>query len=402
MAPNFGAVAHLRLEWRARRRYKAYVPEPSTTSFRWLRSGDEAFPAMLAAIDSARESVRLEMYIFTASPLAGRFRDALVGAARRGVRVRVLLDAVGSFVLPERYWDPLRAAGGEFRWFNPLAFGRMLYRDHRKILVCDGRTAFIGGLNIAPEYEGDGVTRGWSDLGLAADGALARELAEAFDGSFERADAPERVLQRLRKATARRTTSADNWRLLLSGPGRGYNFLKRTLATDLATARDVRIVSAYFLPTWRLKRELERVARRGGRVQLVLAGKSDVALSQRASHQLYASLMKRGIEIYEYQPQILHAKLVLIDAQVYVGSANLDARSLNINYELLVRISEPAVSREARDIFDHLLRHSRRVNAGSWRASRSLWTKLLEKWSYFVLARVDPYLARLNLWRLKE
>jgi cardiolipin synthase len=394
-------AAHLHLDGRARRRYKPAMPEPLTTAFRWLRSGDAAFPAMLAAIDAARESVRLEMYIFTASPLAGRFREALVSAARRGVRVRVLLDAVGSFALPKRYWDPLRAAGGECRWFNPLAFGRMLYRDHRKMLVCDERTAFIGGLNIAPEYEGDGVTRGWSDLGMAADGALARELAEAFDGLFERADAPERVLQRLRKAIARKTASADNWRLLLSGPGRGYNFLKRTLATDLANAREVRIVSAYFLPTWRLRRELEGVVRRGGRAQLVLAGKSDVALSQRASHRLYAPLMKRGVEIYEYQPQVLHAKLFLIDEQVYVGSANLDARSLNINYELLVRISEPTVWCEAGEIFDHMLRHSRRIDAETWRASRSLWTRLLEKWAYFVLARVDPYLARLNLWRLK-
>ncbi|MEY2410079.1 MAG: cardiolipin synthase [Verrucomicrobiota bacterium] len=357
---------------------------------------------MLAAIDAARVSVRLEMYIYTASPVADRFRDALVRAARRGARVRVLLDAVGSFVLPESYWDDFKEAGGEFRWFNPISFGRFLYRNHRKILVCDDEHAFVGGLNIAPEYEGDGVTSGWRDLGMAAKGSLARELADAVDASFRRAAGPHHRLQRLRKSTARVTASAESWRLLLSGPGRGHNFLKRTLADDLATARDVRLVSAYFLPTWRLRRELESVTRRGGRVQLVLAGKSDVGLSLRASHRLYTGLMKRGIEIHEYQPQILHAKLFVIDDHAYVGSANLDARSLNINYELLVRVSEPAVVKEARDLFGEILGQSRRVDLPAWRQSRSLWTKWLESWSYFVLARLDPYLARLSLGRRKS
>jgi len=378
------------------------VSRPDVTTFQWLRSGDEAFPAMLKAIDAAKTSVRLEMYIYTASPLAERFRDALVKAAQRGARVRVMLDAVGSFMLPESYWDSLRQAGGQFRWFNPIAWGRMLYRDHRKILVCDDESAFVGGLNIAPEYEGDGVTQGWRDLGMDIQGALAIELGEAFDSSFKRAAGPQRILQRLRKTTARITTSADSWRLLLGGPGRGRNFLKRTLADDLSAARDVRIVSAYFLPPWRLRRELEGVVRRGGRVQLVLAGKSDVGLSQRASHRLYTLLMKRGVEIHEYQPQILHAKLFIFDDQAYVGSANLDARSLNINYELLVRMNEPAVVRDARGIFDEMLAQSRRIELAAWRKSRSMWTKLLENWSYFVLARLDPYLARRSLGRLKS
>ena len=378
------------------------MTEQTATAFRWLRCGDEAFPAMLRAIDAASQSVRLEMYIFTASPLADRFRDALVRAARRGARVQVSLDAFGSFHLSDSYWDSLTEAGGQFRWFNPLAFGRMLYRDHRKVLVCDEQTAFVGGLNIAPEYEGDGVERGWRDLGIEVHGALAAELAESFDASFELADALPKRLQRLRKATARTTTSAESWRLLLSGPGRGYNFLKRTLATDLANARDVRIVCAYFLPTWKIRRELERAARRGGRVQLVLAGKSDVRLSQRASQRLYTPLMRRGVEIYEYQPQILHAKLFLIDEQVYVGSSNLDARSLNINYELLVRITDPLALSGAQDIFHEILAHCRRIEPAQWRKSRTLWTKLLENWAHFFLARVDPYLARRNLGRWKH
>ena len=370
------------------------MPDLQSTSFQWLRSGNEAFPAMLAAIEAARQSIRLEMYIFSAQPPGDGFRDGLVRAVQRGVYVQVLLDAVGSFSLPSSFWKPFLDAGGKLRWFNPLKLGRISYRDHRKILVCDEQTAFIGGFNIAPEYAGDGVTRGWCDLGMWVEGPLAAELAESFDQMFARASFDHKPLQRLRRATARATISAESWRLLLSGPGRGYNFLKRTLATDLANAHTVQIICAYFLPTWRLRRELMRVTRRGGRVQLILAGKSDVRLSQLATRRLYRQLLKRGVEIYEYQPQVLHAKLFLVDEQVYVGSSNLDARSLNINYELLVRISEEEVVQEGRRIFTEVLAQSQRVERRAWSRSRSFWTKLLEEWAYFLLARVDPWWAR--------
>ncbi|MFM1768671.1 MAG: hypothetical protein RJA22_1200 [Verrucomicrobiota bacterium] len=378
------------------------MPETNPTTYRWLRCGAEAFPAMLEAVEAARGSVRLEMYILRASPLADQFRDALVAAARRGVRVQVLLDALGCFSLAAGYWTPLIEAGGQFRWFNPLRVGRMIYRNHRKLLVCDDRRAFVGGINISPEYEGDGVTRGWLDLGMELQGGVVPDLAASFDDMFAAAEMPFRLLPRLRRAKARRTSAAESWRLLLGGPGRGTNFLKATLAQDLAAARDVRIVCAYFLPTWRIRRELERIPRRGGRVQLVLAGKSDIGLSRRAGQRLYAPLLRKGVEIAEYQPQVLHAKLFLVDDQVYVGSANLDARSLNINYELLVRVSDPGAVGEARELFDGILAQSRPIRAAAWGRSRSCWTKLLENWAYFVLARLDPYVARRNLDTLQS
>ncbi len=374
--------------------YNPAMSGTPTTSFRWLRSGNEAFPAMLEAIEAARQTIRLEMYIFSQGSPGESIRDSLVRAARRGVKVRVMLDALGSFSLPGGYWDVLTEAGGRFEWFNPLKLGRIPYRNHRKLLVCDDLIAIVGGFNIAPEYEGDGVTSGWRDLGLRLEGPLAAELSESFDATFARADFNHRPLERFRKGTSHGTISGQNWRLLLSGPGRGYHFLKRTLATDLANAHTVQIVCAYFLPTWRLKREMERVARRGGRVQLVLAGKSDVWLSQLATRKLYRRLFKQGIEIHEYQPQILHAKLFLVDEQVYVGSSNLDARSLSINYELLVRVTEPGTVAEGRGLFQEILRHSTRIDPAAWNKSRSFWMKLKEEWAYFLLARVDPWWAR--------
>lgn len=363
------------------------------TAYRWLSSGELAFPEMLSAIDGAQRSVRLEMYIFAATGVGERFRDALTRAAQRGVRVRVMVDAFGSIALPGAFWKAFTEAGGEFQWFNPLKLGRMSYRNHRKLLVCDDRTAFFGGMNIAPEYDGDGVRSGWRDLAMRVEGALASELGEAFDGSWELARTEHRALLRFRRTRARSSYTAASGRILLGGPGLGYNYMKRSLADDLASARRAQILCAYFLPTWRLRRELVEVMRRGGEVELILAGRSDVRLSQLASHRLYRSLLKRGLRIFEYQPQILHAKLFVIDELVYAGSSNLDTRSLNINYELLVRMSERAVVDQARGIFEEAKTHCREISLESWGRSRSIWTKIMEDLAYFFLARVDPYVA---------
>ncbi len=370
----------------------------SNSTCNWLCTGDEVFPAMLAAIDAANKSVSLEIYIFTDSPVGARFRDALARASQRGVNVRVLVDAVGSYFLPAHFWDSLRSAGGEIRQFNPVTLKRLIIRNHRKLLVCDGRVAFVGGFNIATEYEGDGVKSGWCDVGLKIEGALVAQLEESFDEMFGRADFRHKRFMPLRKSRAKRVVALPEEQLLFSGPGRGRNPFKRALHTDLKRAKNVQMIIAYFLPTWRLRRELMRVARRGGKVQLILAGKSDVLLSMLAAQGLYRRFLKGNIEIYEYQPQILHAKLIVVDDIVYLGSANLDTRSLRINYELMIRFENKAIAKEAREIFAKNLKHCHRVTAEEWRKSRSFWRKLKQRWAYFLLNHLDPYLAR-RQWR---
>jgi cardiolipin synthase A/B len=369
----------------------------ASSDFRLLRTGDEALESMLEAIEKARESIRLETYIYHVGATGERFRAALVHACERGVKVRVLVDALGSFSLPDTFWEPLREAGAQVLWFNPIHLGRWSYRDHRKMLVCDDAVAYIGGFNIADEYNGDGVTRGWRDLGMAIRGGeLVQALASSFDDYFTRAGYKHKRLQRFRKAS-HEGSSGENWQLLLSGPGRHQGAVQRSLKQDLLAAKSVKIICAYFLPTWRLRKVLARVCKRGGRVQLILAGKSDVALSQLASRSLYSHLLRAGVEIYEYEPQILHGKLFIMDDMVYVGSANLDVRSLKLNYELLVRITDRELAERARTIFEDDLKHCRQIHRLAWRKSRTLWNKLKERWAYFFLARVDPYIARKQL-----
>jgi cardiolipin synthase len=360
----------------------------------WLRAGREIFPALLAAINGARESVCLETYIFGAGYPGEAVREALVRARQRGARVRVLIDAFGSIGLAAGFWEPLRAAGGEVRQFSSLTLNRLGIRNHRKLLVCDEQVAFVGGFNIAREYDGDGVTRGWWDVGLKVGGPLAEQLAAAFEDMFARADFQHKRFARWRKTGARQMLLTPNEQLLLSGPGRERNPLKRALREDLARATKVQIMVGYFLPTWSIRRQLMGIARRGGSVELILAGKSDVLLSRLAGQSLYGRLLRAGLRIYEYAPQVLHAKVWILDEAVYIGSANLDTRSLNINYELMVRFDQPAMAEQARALFAESLGHCREVTREEWRKSRTIWRRLKQRWAYWLLVRIDPYLAR--------
>ncbi len=371
---------------------------PSGTRWSWLRTGQEAFAAMLEAIESARSSVCLEMYTFAPGRPGDQFREALIRACERGAAVRVLVDAIGSLELPDSYWTPLRQVGGQARVFNPVSLKRLGIRNHRKLLVCDRSVAFIGGFNVAPEYDGDGVSRGWRDVGLRLEGPLAAELGATFEEMFRLADFRHKAFPRLRRAALLRRTPVRGEEILLGQPGLGRNPLRRALRADLRRARQAQLMVAYFLPPPRLLRLFQRASRRGATVQLILPARSDVPLSQMAAQSQYRRLLKAGVEIYEYRPQVLHAKLFVLDEAVYVGSANLDPRSLSVNYELTVRFEHPQMAAEARQIIAETLAHSQRVDALAWQRSRGLWKRLKQRIALWLLARLDPWVAH-RQWR---
>ncbi len=365
----------------------------------WLRTSAIAFEAMLIAIGQAQSYIRLETYICTDCELSRRFRSALIAARQRGVRVAVMIDAFGSLLLPDSFWQPLIDAGGVFKRFNPLSLNRLAYRNHRKLLTCDGVVAFIGGFNLSEEYDGDGVTSGWRDLGMVLRGGIVAELSRSFDLLAGKASMRHELWQRLRRGGSETIARGRRWQLLLNIPSFHRRMIKQTLVNDLQNVRQVRIIAAYFLPTWRIRRQLLRIARQGGKVQLILAGHSDVRLAQLASHRVYGAFLRAGVEIYEYQPQILHAKMVILDDVAYAGSANLDLRSLNFNYELMVRIADPKLAAEAREIFEADLARSRKIDRVEWGRSRSWWMRIKERVAHFLLARIDPFVAH---WQLRQ
>lgn len=368
---------------------------------RWFPHGDLAFEAMLAAINSATTSVRLETYIYTDSDLGRKFRTALTNAAARGVKVRVLVDAWGAMALPNNFWEPLMAAQGEWLHFNPLSLEQLAFRDHRKMLICDERIAFVGGRNITPDNEGDGVRAGWRDLGIQLDESFAQRLAKAFDHMFAHASTRHQMLARVRRPRTRLTVPVPDGQILLSGPGRGRNAIRRTLIRDLEAPKEVAIVAAYFVPDRALRRRLFKAARHGARVRLILPSKTDVPMIRLASQSLYARLLRAGAEVYEYQPQILHTKLIVVDGACYVGSSNLDARSLQSNYELMVRLTDKETVDGALAVFEDHLVHCVPVTKAEWHKSRGLWQRLKERWSAFVVNKLDPWLTRRQLRYLR-
>ncbi len=211
---------------------------------------------------------------------------------------------------------------------------------------------------------------------------------------FAHADSPHPFFRRLAHSSIKRDVTTDEGKLLLSGPGRGRNPFSRHFREDLYHAQTIQVICAYFLPSPRIRRHLVRIARRGGTVQLLFPGKSDVLISQLASQSLYRRLLKAGVEIYEYQPQVLHAKLMLIDDFVYAGSSNLDPRSLFLNYELMVRVQNKKLVAEAREIFARNLKFSKRIELAAWRNSRTWWRRMKQRWAYFLVVKIDPLIAR--------
>lgn len=377
----------------------------ATHSLGWLGSGYELLEAKLDAIAQAQHTVRLEIYIYSDEEIGRRFRTALIDAAKRGVQVQLLVDAVGGMDLDDHYFAELSAIpGAAMKWFNEPSLGTWAFRDHRKLLVVDSTIAFVGGCNIAETYHGDGVNKGWRDGGLRIEGPVALELEAGFDEQFSQADEKQwRVLHKRRQHQKKKAPAPGSAaiRPLFIQPGFGHSPLRDAIRMDLAGAKDIAITSAYFLPSIGLMRQFSRAVHHGARMRLMLGGKTDVKLMQLATRALYPRLLHAGVEVYEYEPQILHAKLLVIDDHVYVGSSNLDPRSLRINFEIMVRIHDPALAVRARQQFEEDVERSHRVSLQG-RRSISWWQKCKQRLAQWLLATVDPRLSEGMLRRLRR
>ncbi len=362
-------------------------------AFHWHDTGAKFLKAELDAIAATQSSIRLEHYIFRASAVGERFRDAMTDAARRGVQVTLILDDVGCWGLPRSYFSGLMALGAKVIWFNPVRWRFWAFRDHRKLLVVDDAQAFIGGCNIAPEYAGDGVSEGWRDGGISVTGPVVKHLIESFES--QAGIAGNKIWQvHKKKGRSGWMKAGEDVSVLLTRPGLHQGVFQRALRGDLLHAQDVCITMAYFLPVGRVKKMLLRAARFARSFRLLLPGKSDVPLIQVAARALYGGFQRRGAQIHEYQPQVLHAKVLIVDDIVYIGSANLDPRSLSINFEIMLRIRSAALAQRARSTFERDLRHSRRVRMGSWKKPSGWWQRIKQKLARFIFTRLDLGVAQ--------
>lgn len=348
--------------------------------------GREAFTAMLAAIDGARDHVNLETYTLQDDGVGGRFVDALGRAAARGVRVNLVLDAVGCWDLSSTFLAGLEERGLHLVMFNPVAPWRVRrgrwvlnHRDHRKILVVDGRTAFTGGMNIGDEYDDDGTTPGrWRDAHLRVEGPAVAFLQRT-------------VLSSLFRKAPDTTPEADYFpvleprgehavRVLPTTPHIGRPYVRIVLRRALRAAeRTVHMTQAYFMPDARVLWSLGAAARRGVDVQLVVPGRSDIPLALHAGRSTYGRLLRRGVVLHERQDRILHAKSVVVDGTWSIlGSANMDIRSFRINYEVSVDVLGSDFGERMEAVFAHDRARSRPISVEEWNG-RPLLRKIKER-----------------------
>jgi cardiolipin synthase A/B len=327
-----------------------------------LADGNEAYPAMIAAIDAAQRSVGLVSYIFDNDRAGKRFLDALVRARDRGVEVRVLIDDVGARYSFPPMTQALRRVGVRTARFMPALFHwRMPYfnlRNHRKILVVDGQVGFTGGMNIRETFWQDlvGENHG-DDLHFRITGPVVAELQEVFaqDWTFS-------TRERLVGETwfpAVKETGETLARAVADGPDVDYEKLQSTILGALSVARDtVEIVTPYFIPDQRLSSALSVAAQRGVDVTIVLPEKVNLTLVQWASTAYWDALLEAGCRIVLTPPPFDHAKLMVVDdAWTLIGSANLDPRSLQLNFELNVECYDPEVAAE----MSRLIRRRREI-----------------------------------------
>jgi cardiolipin synthase A/B len=311
-----------------------------------LDGGPEAYPRMLAAVARAQYEVRLEVYAFACDGVGQRFIAALAAAARRGVRVTVIIDGWGSAGDGGEVAARLRDAGCQVAIYNPLTslLAGRFRRNHRKILIVDEEVAFLGGINIGDEYgrmDEPDVPR-WLDLAVELRGPAVGWLAARLRG-------------------ARLPTPRGSVRIHLSGLGGGRRLRRRYVKAIGAARRSVVVANAYFLPDRRLVRSITAAARRGVQVTLVLPGRSDVPLARAATRSLYGKLLRAGVRIHEWTATVLHAKAAVMDGRrLLIGSFNLDPLSL-ANLETLVELEEPDVAAQGAAWMERLLAQSREV-----------------------------------------
>lgn len=352
---------------------------------------------MFEAMDRAVSSAILEMYIVADDETGREFRRYLTTAAQRGVLVRVLVDAWGSWELPNSFWDELTAAGGIVRSFHPIAKGLFPFRNHRKMLLVDDRIAYIGGMNIADEYyRGSKGQASWRDNMLEISGPAVAPLRSSFQRISSKAEGPlRRHFLKLRASQSETNLpQPGDIRFLESGPDDPLRPVRRIYRRVLNNAvKSIDLAMGYFYPHGKILRALRRAAKRGVRIRLLFPQKTDVPAARWAARGLYGRMMRSGVEIWEYLPSMMHAKLAIADDAVIAGSANLDIRSGMINYELVAVINDAALADRARKDFEEDLAQSLRIRLEDWN-KRPLIQKFKERFSYCLLARADILFSR--------
>jgi len=358
------------------------------THVQLLWKGGDSFKTIFDAVIGAERIICLQFYIFKNDETGTALSKLLKQKSREGVKVYILYDHFGSFGTPRSFWKDMKIAGIKirashpFKWTAPFHYA---HRDHRKLIVTDFKRAFTGGLNIANEYSGFHLrrrSRGWRDTGIMLEGPIVKELFETFKRSWytlggEKIGVQERnegtPVKKQKGNIAQNSSSVAECGGIPALPifvysGKGRRRMRSLLRYSIDHAKvTISLTTAYFIPSRRMIKALEKAVKRGVKVRLLVPGKSDVPAASYAGRAFFARLLKAGIEIYTYMEEILHAKTYLFDqCWSIIGSTNLDYQSLMYNDEGNVGILDVRFASKMDKIFKEDLKHSTQIDQKGW------------------------------------
>lgn len=353
-----------------------------------LQNGDQFFPALFADIEAAKESIHLETYVWWKGEICEQVANALAGKARQGVEVRLTLDAVGSNDGDDELFETMKKAGVRIAIFHPFQIqdiGLFNNRTHRKLAVFDGRVGHVFGHGFAEEWTGDGQDeKHWRDTGVRIEGPVVNAIQAVFAENWVEQTSEVIVGEKYFP----RLPSAGNVRahMTASSPQGGVSRLELLFKLAISAARRELIVqNPYFIPDGEIVGILERAAKRGVKVRIMLPGTAtDSSVVRHAGHRRFEELLEHGIEICEYQKTLNHQKIMVVDGLwSFVGSTNFDDRSLDINDEASIGLIDSGVAGQLRAAYEQDLPDCKRITLEEWR-KRSAWHRFIDRASYMI------------------
>lgn len=381
----------------------------SSNQVQLVNGGRDYFDLLLRLIDKAQQTIHLQTYIFDADQTGRMVADALVKAARRGVKVYVLVDGYASRKLPREFVQEIRDAGVYFRFFEPLFKSSNFYfgrRMHHKIFVADALHSLTGGINISDRYNDVDDQPAWLDFGLYASGKVAREFCLVCNNTwrgFQTSIKPPRCphspaeTEAALKGDAMLRIRRNDW-------VHGWNQISGSYLRMLRSSKShILIMSSYFLPGERFKRSLKKAAKRGVKIQVVVAGSSDVVISKNAERYIYDWLLRNNIEIYEVKERVLHAKIACCDGNwMTIGSYNVNDISAHASIEANVEVSDPTFVKKV----EHVLKATLEsdcvlITPGKHAKTKNIVRQFL-RWSAYQLFRFLLFLFTFYFKRKRE
>ena len=358
-----------------------------------IADGGQRRDRILALLNGAIRSIDIVMYIFAHDDVGTQVLDAMTAAARRGVRVRAVIDSFGSSNISDNIFAPLREAGGSVTFFSRRWRSSYLIRNHQKLLVIDDNVAVTGGFNIAEPYLAARRDNCWFDLGIIVRGPSVARMVAWFEEIHDYTLNNDGKLLMLRRLIREWPVDAGPVTWLVGGPTQRLSPWARAVRSDLTGARQLDMAMAYFSPGQGMLRRLGRVAR-DGRARFIMAAKSDNAATIGASRLLYGYLLRKGAQVWEYQPCKLHMKLIVIDDVVYIGTANFDMRSLFVNVEVMLRVADAGFAAQMRGFIAAQQPECEIITRASHKARAGWLTRLRWTLAWFVVGAADYTVSR--------